>query len=506
MCGIHGIITTDTYATNTDDFIKDCFLANQVRGVHSSGIFQVAQNYDLKTFKKAVNGSAFIENTEALGIIRQAPRNRVTVGHVRHATQGARDKDENAHPFLITREDGSKLVGVHNGSLRNWRNKKNSKDVDVDSAWAFQMLADENADAFEYFDGPFCFVWYDTRDKDVLYVARNDERPFHFMQSQDGRSMLFASEMGMLGWLAERNKIKAKPFAGYKTPFLYADSGKIYKFSIKTIGNWEQSIFPKYDPSTTIYTPSSSSTSLHPYQRQQGMYAAGHPYSRANEYGGDIDEWDQYGDAYGMPWRQGSFGSGTSRDWEGERTEAILTNVKAVLKRHRDEREPTVKDTTVFNKDDLEQAIKEARDEHLAAKKAKEEGRSESSFLGQTLLNPNDAAATRREIQEAKTAGIYGLVVPYIGIMYDDELGECLGNAALDMPGRDERNIDASVRGTTSRVADKRYIHAANLKPREMVVVGFDPDGPYPHVIVEEIGSEYRQFVLNQRVANSAVH
>ena len=482
MCGIHGIITRAPYAHNADDFIRDSFLANQVRGLHSSGIFQLSTTGDLKMFKKAVNGSTFIEESEARGMITAAPRSLLTVGHVRHATFGAKDKDENAHPFEVVREDGTKIIGVHNGSLRGWKDKKDSADVDVDSAWAFQMIAAEGIEAFKYFNGAYCFVWYDTAEPEVLNVARNNERPFHMMGNKEGNSLLFASELGMLGWLAERNKFEAKPFKGQTASFLFATPGIWFKLNMKQLGQWEQLDLPAYDPKTTIVKPY---TSLHPYTREQ-HYSQGHPHARQRDYyrdwyGDDGDWGDGYGDA--MPWRQGFGSSGM---------EGVLDDVKAALKKARDNRNGPSQPELA----QLEEAIRES----IAEREAEKEVKSDKlrDFLGYKLISPPDLNATTDEREAAKAKGYYGRVAEFDGIMYDDETGELMGEVRTVVDNETHR-FEGVLRGITAKAASKNYIHSTQDKPAVLVVIGWryaEGSNPYPYAILAEMTDVHKELVM----------
>jgi predicted glutamine amidotransferase len=65
------------------------------------------------------------------------------VGHTRAATVGDKT-DEKAHPFRYVSNEGDEVIGVHNGSIRNWQelNKKYERDLEVDSMHIFKHMAD----------------------------------------------------------------------------------------------------------------------------------------------------------------------------------------------------------------------------------------------------------------------------------------------------------------------------------------------------------------------------
>lgn len=486
MCGLHGIITNDTYIGKAEDFLKDAFIANQVRGMHSSGLFQVDSKGEIDVVKRAVNGSSFIALPEAVTALARAGRSKMTICHVRHRTSGE-IKDENAHPFLMTREDGSKLVGVHNGSFENWRLKKDSDGVDVDSAWAFQMLANEGHDAFEYFSGAFALVWYDTRNPEIVNVARNDKRPFFYMHTKDGKTMLFASELGMLGWLAERNKLEPKRNERTNTNFLYTEPGRIYRFNIKDLSEVDSVEYPSYNPKTSKYVPPTPIYQGN-YGRQHDRFALGNDY-----YGGDAAEWDAYGSAY--PYAR------ERTDWDEVRQANLFKNVKGILKAGRirlDVKARGEDPATVLDAELIDEVNKELK-ETFPTKK--ENDQSVGPFhIGTSILKPDTTTVSKGERAAAERLQVFGQLVQFTGIMYDEDLtdmglGSCDGTIRIMRDGQIV-DADAALRGIPKRVANHRYIHA--IRPSFLTVVGYVPPqaGLPEHFVVSEISEETRRLML----------
>lgn len=193
-----------------NDFMKDGFTAGMLRGTDSSGVFQIDVNGKPYISKLPLPGVYFATDSSATGILNDTDESPITVGHVRAATAGKISTD-NAHPFTTkSRKDGSYIMGVHNGSLNYWKFDPMAKDYDVDSEWALNLIAEEGADAFESIEGSFSFVWWDSRHPEALFFARNDQRPMFLLRSSDGRSILGASEAGMLSWLADRSSLNVE--------------------------------------------------------------------------------------------------------------------------------------------------------------------------------------------------------------------------------------------------------------------------------------------------------
>lgn len=466
MCGLQFVITSDVYATKTDDFLRQCLIANQLRGMHSTGLFQVEKNGAITTLKKAVNASEFVDIPQARGIITATPRSRLTVGHNRHATQGSSSADANAHPFVVVRDDKTKLVGVHNGSLLGWRDKKGGDKQSVDSAWAFDILAAEGpVDAFEYFNGPFAFIWYDSKDPDHVYMARNSERPLHYLRSEDGKTMMGCSELGMLGWIAERNGIKGHD----NNTMYYLSPGKVYKFSLKEPSKFESWDFPKYDPKTTIHKPTPVALTHESWHKRRSKY---YPYDY-NDIESSDDDWftsrvPADNSSYTHHYRTGHYFN----------QKYVLDSVKEVLRKARDASNPDVapfpdKDEMV-TAESLNENLEEAIQSELSRFHQKKEAAiqfdtwmliKEPQFVGV----PNESSVTKEERQRARDARQFGQVVAFSGVIYDPDTGELFGEYSIEEDGK-VVNKDAILRNTSGAYAESKYVQA--MTPQPMTIVG----------------------------------
>lgn len=445
-----------------DKFLKDAFTANMLRGTHSSGIFQVAQgDSSISSYKRALTGYSFASMQDARAILDKSNRARATVCHVRAATTGA-VTDVNAHPFVITREDTSKLVGVHNGTLTNWRNKEGAAGEDVDSAWAFKMLAEHGMDAFKYFNGAFAFVWFDSREPDYIYIARNEQRPLFMMLSEDRKTIIGASELGMLGWLTERNGIKG--VADNKERFFYTEPGYVYKYSLKDIGSRDRSKFPAYDPSTTIQPPPA---------RHTNMYSQGGRYPPTHWRHHEEDDPVRYYT------RQSNFRNDQ---------EDIIDDVKKALKKARNRRDVASMMMLDENLSPENRALAEA----IASSVAEWENTSEAPFpedifpiivpqnpevvKGIYLMDAVDKGATTAEIESAKNLRVYGQVAEFNGLIYDDDTSSVMGQLIFMEDGQ-YVEAEAEIRGLSSKAA-KKYIDIA----RVVSIVGFNANKDNTHL------------------------
>lgn len=207
MCGIAGVLNA-IYNKDADSFIQDALVVGMVRGFHSTGVMQMDRAGKIWWDKAAQEGLYFAGSKVGKQFISDACRSAITVVHHRWATQGEVN-DENAHPFIVHKENREPLVGVHNGSLAaGWKHKPDGDKYEVDSKWALAHIAKHGIDAFKDFYGPYCFVWTEADKRGKVFMVRNLQRPMHLLFTEDKKTMMFASEPGMLNWLAERNNMK----------------------------------------------------------------------------------------------------------------------------------------------------------------------------------------------------------------------------------------------------------------------------------------------------------
>ena len=256
MCGIHGFINGKAKVEiNSDDFIKSAFIANMLRGTDSSGIAVVNADGFSDVCKIPMAGMYLPSHKQAASLITRARQtNTASICHVRAATSG-NITYANAHPFAIEDKDGNEIVGVHNGTLTNWKTKKCGGEWDVDSAWALSRILTERADAFEEFTGAFAFVWWTSEKPGVLNMARNKERSLFVAHTEDD-NLVYASEAGMIHWLCERHRIKLKG------SIKELEENKWYEFDISNPSKFTKSNdLPT--PKTTNYSSGSNNNNYY---------------------------------------------------------------------------------------------------------------------------------------------------------------------------------------------------------------------------------------------------
>lgn len=480
MCGLALVLNSGGQFLGADKFMKSSFITNQVRGLDAAGVFQLqrtrADEAPTVAWKKdAVPGQQFIEDLEVEAMLHMADMRLATVGHVRHATQGSK-KADNAHPFEIVRKNGTKLIGVHNGTLDGWRTKKDSDDHEVDSEFLFKMIAEDGVDAFEAITGAYALVWYDTAQPDYIWICRNDARELFFAYSEDKKAIVACSELGMLGWLADRHNMKLHKDRG-QSPFWYFTPNVLYRISLEDMSLKTYEI-PKYDPTCRRYDK--------PFVSTTTRYNAS---SREPWVDDGIDEYD---------WRYWNSslkqqGSGYYASCAGTRQATILEGIKSALREARNATVPSDEDEAAIDQD-LEAGLQAAIDKFAGTK--------ETVFIS----NPNTRRAGKAEIARAKSVGVFGLAVKFSPVMFDEETNDLWGEIEYVDQGQVDR-ADALVRGYDSKLADAII---RGDKPVDMAVIGLkDPtnlkDGTMDYMIVTP-DIENRALVPISRESNGTLH
>jgi hypothetical protein len=197
MCGLVGVAGS---IDNQDiGAFNDLLLANVVRGKHSTGVAGVDRG-NRSHLIKCVGGPLDLQEQKGYdNVVRQDKK--VLIGHNRHATVGGVSK-VNAHPF-----DFDNLVGAHNGTVDKFRLKDHNEFPTDSEALYNNMNLFGPEETIKLISGAWALTWYDKGYK-TINLIRNKERPLFYTLCDEGKSLWWASEAGMLRWCLERNRIE----------------------------------------------------------------------------------------------------------------------------------------------------------------------------------------------------------------------------------------------------------------------------------------------------------
>lgn len=237
------------------EFLKQLLYVTALRGDDGTGLatiktFEKHKN-SVRLHKGVADASYFLyEDSKKKAPMLSDYSADLFIGHCRAATIGALTP-ENSHPF-----DVGNLVGAHNGTLRDRefaldKSKTDSEQMfqKMNSVGIAEVL--ENLNAWS----AYAVSIYDKKEK-VLYLARNSERPLHIAVNQKRGVIYWASERGMLQFVADRCKLDIGEV-------LYLKPGFLYKFKSSGISaskevNWETTQLKEKLPITTSRTTAAS--------------------------------------------------------------------------------------------------------------------------------------------------------------------------------------------------------------------------------------------------------
>lgn len=206
MCGIVGYVTGSN-KISYEKFFKQALIADVLRGFDSTGVI-VGDERDFGYYKSAVNAIDFLDMKKAEKLINSNAINRTAfaIGHNRAATVG-HVNSMNAHPF-----HHGPITGVHNGTLRRYSKLDKPNEFGTDSEALYNNISRfPLAECLSNIEGAYALVWYNS-EEDTVNLIRNDERPLTLAKVKDEDTVMWASEAGMIKWLAERNDIKIEKY------------------------------------------------------------------------------------------------------------------------------------------------------------------------------------------------------------------------------------------------------------------------------------------------------
>jgi hypothetical protein len=450
MCGIHAVFNVDTvYNSKATKFMEQGFIAGSLRGIDSSGLFVVDKKGHVDIHKMALSGSNFIESKRSKGMLSDVANCIAAIGHVRAATTGKVNID-NAHPFTAWDSAGNKVIGVHNGTLSDWRSNVGAHFYDVDSDWAIQHIADEKFDAFENFHGAYCFMWWRESEPEIIHVARNDARPMNFVITPDDKTMFLGSESGMVAWLADRNDIKAKDNKIYviEPGFDYA-----FDLSDKAI-SWTKTELPKpivkrATYSTTMGYTSSTTTQVTSGGSQGSSFGATGQLLVKNV--NNLIDTAALEDAYA--------------ELDGEKPSMSLVPIENVATKRERRRAAAAAD--------------EARKTVLLRNSEGEYVLPDEYFMSE--------GATAAEKQAAKATGAYGMLQVFLPSHYEFDTEELFGEIEDFDESNGKVKYQAVMRGIKPKVADSLYMNGKATP--WCAVIGITP-GDKQYVVLGELSEE----------------
>lgn len=228
MCGIVGIVAKHNglWAYHRDLF-EEMLVADSLRGMDSTGVFDVTYKNQINILKQACEPGLFLRTKswkdfkENLG-----GKTAAIVGHNRKATSGD-IVSKNAHPFIK-----GHIVLVHNGYIGNAKSIDSSIEVDSEAIASTLAETEDSVTALEKLWGAWSIVWYNHKTK-KLHLARNPDRPMAFCHTTD--ALIFGSEPGMLEWLLSRRNTKHEPIIETKPYRIYEISLKHFHLTEKDI-------------------------------------------------------------------------------------------------------------------------------------------------------------------------------------------------------------------------------------------------------------------------------
>lgn len=164
---------------------------DQIRGFDSVGVMAEKLSGTVDFYKHVYDPATFLEDKKTRAVLTSA---KAMVGHNRAATRG-NVTPMNAHPF-----SHGPITLVHNGTL-TYPLPPNASQFEVDSesiAYGLSQVEPDGAAAFlESLRGAYALCWHDARDSS-WNIARNADRPLHYMTLTNGETMYISSERGIL--------------------------------------------------------------------------------------------------------------------------------------------------------------------------------------------------------------------------------------------------------------------------------------------------------------------
>lgn len=252
MCGHFGYATMATtgLAVLRSAFVDGLYV-DGIRGFDSTGVAAVparAMDKPPIIYKRALPVYDYMNTRVFTKMMQNVVDFSVLIGHNRAATRG-KVVDDAAHPYTH-----GPITLAHNGTLDYTTNLDGNFETDSEEI-PYTMSREGEHATLERINGAFALVWY-NHEKQTINFARNKDRPLCYTISDCGDHIFWASEVGLLEWILERNNIKhGNIWLPQPRWWVHFDVGSIDNFSkqdsSKTIKNTTS--FTEYVPKKTVY-------------------------------------------------------------------------------------------------------------------------------------------------------------------------------------------------------------------------------------------------------------
>ena len=200
MCGLVGFVNRDIPAKAISDFIKQSLITNSLRGTDGSGFCIVDEDLTMQYYKRPLPGWDLVQLLPTNSILASSKSPLFGLIHNRASTNGG-NKIETSHPINYKH-----ITLIHNGVVSQLSSLGVAWDTHDSTAIAMALADKSEKETLELLVGAYALMWYNSNDN-TFNVARNEQRPLYIGSIKKSKSLLFASEDGMLSWLADRNNI-----------------------------------------------------------------------------------------------------------------------------------------------------------------------------------------------------------------------------------------------------------------------------------------------------------
>lgn len=200
MCGIAGFSLTREDANRIDSRVLAGMLLVNIehRGRHATGASWTETTADGIGWWYA---KAPVPAREFGPTIEQMPKHcRRALLHVRYATTGSPENNDNNHPIIVPSDSGGQIIGTHNGMINNHHDLMDDYDFEwvgeVDSQALFHLFGRADFDKTDLRDvhGSAAFALVDTEEPTRITLGRLTQRPLWVTQTPSG-STVWCSEI-----------------------------------------------------------------------------------------------------------------------------------------------------------------------------------------------------------------------------------------------------------------------------------------------------------------------